>query len=474
MVIQIYNTLTRQKEPFVPHEESNVKFYVCGPTVYDSTHIGHGMSYLVFDMVRRYLEYRDYTVKHVQNFTDVEDKIINRSKETGEAWDSITTRYIDEFLADMAALNVKRADVYPLASQEIAGIVEMIQGLIAKGYAYESQGDVYFRVQRDEDYGKLSNRKLDEQQAGTRVSDEERERKEHAQDFALWKAAKPDEPSWESPWGNGRPGWHIECSEMSLRYLGEQIDIHGGGHDLIFPHHENEIAQSESFTGKVPFVKYWMHNGLLQVTGEKMSKSLKNFFRIHDFLEKHSADALRLFVLSSHYRRPVSYTEESFAAAERAMERFLAALQPPRADASEADSALRTLAGETEAKFHAAMDDDFNTALALGALFELARALNGARDRGVAVADFVPAQQTLAGAAWGARLPPGRGRRGHRHERRTLHRAAHRAAQRATQGKAVGARRQRARPHGSARRHPGGHAAGHGVEGGVGESRHAR
>ncbi len=394
-MIQIYNSLTRKKEPFEPYDENNVTMYVCGPTVYDSAHIGHGMSYLVFDMVRRYLEYRGYHVKHVQNFTDVEDKIINRAKETGEPWDSITSRYIDEFLADMDALNVQRAHIYPYASQEIPGIIEIIEGLIEKGYAYESRGDVYFRVECDEDYGKLSHRRLDEQQAGTRVAAEERERKEHPLDFALWKAAKPGEPSWDSPWGPGRPGWHIECSEMSLRYLGEQIDIHGGGADLIFPHHENEIAQSESYTGKEPFVKYWMHNGLLQVTGEKMSKSLKNFFTIQDFLEHHSADAVRLFVLSSHYRRPVTYTEQSFAAAERAMERFHAALQPPHPDATVDDPELAALAEEAAEKFHMAMDDDFNSALALGALFELARAINAARDREVSSPSFTHAQRML-------------------------------------------------------------------------------
>ncbi|MGH2544029.1 MAG: cysteine--tRNA ligase, partial [Ardenticatenaceae bacterium] len=394
-MIQIYSSLTRTKELFEPYDKREVKMYICGPTVYDSAHIGHGMSYLVFDVVRRYLEHRGYRVKHVQNFTDVEDKIINRSKETGEPWDEITRRYIEDFLTDMDALNVKRADVYPHASKEIRGIIEMIEGLIEKGYAYESEGDVYFRVQRDEDYGKLSHRRLAEQQAGTRVTDEERERKEHPLDFALWKAAKAGEPYWESPWGQGRPGWHIECSQMSLRYLGEQIDLHGGGTDLIFPHHENEIAQSESYTGRAPFVKYWMHHGHLQVTGEKMSKSLKNFLTIQDFLQQHSADAFRLFVLTSHYRRPVTYTEESFAAAERALERFQAALRPARAGATEDNAELGALAEDTSEKFHGAMDDDFNSALALGALFELARTINAARDRGIGGPSFTQAQRIL-------------------------------------------------------------------------------
>jgi cysteinyl-tRNA synthetase len=395
MTIQIYNSLTRAKEPFEPYSKDEVRMYVCGPTVYDSAHIGHGMSYIVFDMVRRYLEHRGYGVIHVQNYTDVEDKIINRAQETGENPDEITARYIAEFAADMADLNIKPADVYPYASREIPEIIRMIEGLIEKGHAYESAGDVYFRVQSDDDYGKLSNRRLDEQQSGERVSDQERERKEHPLDFALWKAAKPGEPFWESPWGEGRPGWHIECSAMSLRYLGEQIDIHGGGADLLFPHHENEIAQSESFSGKSPFAKYWIHHGLLQVSGEKMSKSLKNFLTIREFLERHPADALRLFVLSSHYRRPATFTDESFAASERALERFYAALQAPRAEATEDDPELGALAEEVSTRFHTAMDDDFNSALALGALFELARAINAARDRGVAGPAFTQAQKVL-------------------------------------------------------------------------------
>ena len=398
MSIQIYNTLSRTKEAFEPYQENEVKMYVCGPTVYDSAHIGHATSYLVFDMVRRYLAHRGYQVKFVQNFTDVDDKIINRATQTGEAWDSITSRYIDNFLQDMEDLNILRADVYPCASQEISGILEMIEGLIDKGYAYSSQGDVYFRVRQYSDYGKLSNRQLDEQQAGERVRESERQRKEHALDFALWKAAKPHEqPVWESPWGAGRPGWHIECSAMNLHHLGEQIDIHGGGADLIFPHHENEIAQSESYTGQVPFAKYWMHNGLLQVSGEKMSKSLKNFFTIQDFLKHHSANTLRFFVLSNHYRRPATYTDESFKGAERAIKRFQTALQPAKPNAKEHAShdSLGTLAEQTARKFHAAMDDDFNSALALGALFELARAINRARDQQISGPSFVQAQTTL-------------------------------------------------------------------------------
>lgn len=396
MTLQIYNSLSRTKETFEPYNKNEVKMYVCGPTVYDSAHIGHAMSYLVFDMVRRYLESRGYRVKHVQNFTDVDDKIINRAQETGQEWKALTTNYINEFLKDMDELNIQRAHVYPYVSREISPIIEMIKGLIEEDYAYESEGDVYFRVSKDDDYGKLSNRKLEEQQAGTRISHDERQRKEHTLDFALWKAAKlGEEPYWKSPWGRGRPGWHIECSAMSLHYLGQQIDIHGGGIDLVFPHHENEIAQTESYTGEVPFTKYWIHHGLLQVGGEKMSKSLKNFFAIQDFLKHHSADALRLFVLSTHYRRAPTYTEESFKSSERAMERFHIALEPGLPDAKETDQELIIFAKEIKTKFHEAMNDDFNSALALGRLFELARAINNSRDRGVGGYSFIKTQDTL-------------------------------------------------------------------------------
>lgn len=395
MAIQLYNTLTRTKEIFEPMNPPNVTMYVCGPTVYDSAHIGHAMSYLIFDMVRRYVEHRGYEVKLAQNFTDVDDKIIVRANETGEAWTDIIERYIKDFKDDMTALNVLHAHEFPRATEEVPEIITMIQGLIDKGYAYPSGGDVLFRVQKDEDYGKLNNRKLDEQQAGDRISGVEKERKEHPLDFVLWKGAKAGEPAWDSPWGKGRPGWHIECSAMSLRYLGEQIDIHGGGDDLKFPHHENEIAQTESYTGKVPFVKYWVHNGLLQVSGEKMSKSLKNFFTIRNFLQHHSADALRLFVLSSHYRRPVAYTDESFAAAERALERFHTALTPPQPDATRENEELGTLAEQVSDEFHKAMDDDLNTALAMGELFKFASAINRARDEGFGGASFIGAQASL-------------------------------------------------------------------------------
>ncbi|MCB0079031.1 MAG: cysteine--tRNA ligase, partial [Anaerolineales bacterium] len=397
-----YNTLTRTKEPFEPIDPDNVRLYVCGVTVYDSSHIGHAMSALVFDMVRRYLGHRGYGVTHVLNFTDVDDKIIDRAHREGVPWQSITQRYIDGYLAEMDALNVMPATVYPHASQEIDEIIGMVERLIDEEIAYESAGDVYFRVLADEDYGKLSRRRVEDQQAGggERVSSDEQARKQHPMDFALWKAAKPGEPQWESPWGMGRPGWHIECSAMSMKYLGPQIDIHGGGSDLIFPHHENEIAQSESFSGQTPFVRYWMHNGMVQVSNdqgeiEKMSKSLGNYFAVDSFLARYSGDVLRLFVLSTLYRRPTTFSEKVIDDARKGVERFLLALRPAKADASEADEALLELAASVDERFHSAMDDDFNTPVALAALHELARALNGARDRGVGGTEFDAAQTTL-------------------------------------------------------------------------------
>lgn len=394
-MLRIFNTLSREKEPFEPLNPPEVRMYVCGPTVYDSAHIGHAMSYIVFDMVRRYLEYSGHRVRHVQNFTDVEDKIIKRANELDISWQQLTEQYIKEFLDEMDTLNVQRAHVYPYASQEIPEIIHIVDELIREGYAYEVEGDVYFRVTADDDYGKLSRRRLEDLQAGARVAVDER--KEHPMDFALWKASKPGEPAWESPWGMGRPGWHIECSAMSLRYLGQQIDIHGGGADLIFPHHENEIAQSESFTGCIPFAKYWMHNGLLQLGDEKMSKSLGNLVTVQELLEQHDPNALRLFVLSSHYRRPVTYTEQSFAGAARGLDRFYAALRPPRGDRTDGDvdAALAEQAKSARQTFEESMDDDFNTARALGALFELATAVNAARDKGVAGTGFTDAQATL-------------------------------------------------------------------------------
>jgi cysteinyl-tRNA synthetase len=394
MSLRIYNTLTRKEEPFETVEEGKVRMYVCGPTVYADAHIGHAMSAMVFDMVRRYLLFRGYDVQYVTNFTDVDDKIINRAEQLGEDPFALAQRYADKYLDHLRDLNVLKADVYPRVTNEIAEIVKVIQDLGEGGYAYEMDGSVYFRVNKDNDYGKLSGRSQDEAVAGTRVASNER--KENVADFALWKAAKPGEPSWESPWGAGRPGWHIECSAMCLHHLGETIDIHGGGNDLIFPHHENEIAQSESLTGK-PFARYWMHNGMLQLGGEKMSKSLGNLVTIDEFLREHTADALRLLVFSGHYRKPVMYTDETIASAERSLTRLQTALRPSngRKSVGPEAEALREATENARAAFIEAMDGDFNTANALAVLFEMVRAINTARSAGVVGPFFEAAQRTF-------------------------------------------------------------------------------
>jgi cysteinyl-tRNA synthetase len=306
MGLRIYNTLTRIEEEFVPLEEGKVRIYVCGPTVYSDAHVGHAMAAVVFDMVRRYLLYRGYEVKYATNFTDVDDKIIHRANERGEDPVELADHYAKEYLRQLSYLNVLPADIYPRVSGTMPEIIRFIQELGEAGYAYELDGDVYFRVTKDPDYGKLSGRNLQEAMSGTRVAEDAR--KENVADFALWKAAKPGEPAWPSPWGPGRPGWHIECSAMCLRYLGETIDIHGGGNELIFPHHENEIAQSESLNGK-PLARYWMHNGLVQLAGEKMSKSLGNVVTIDEFLSKRSPDVLRMLIFTGHYRKPVTFSE---------------------------------------------------------------------------------------------------------------------------------------------------------------------
>jgi cysteinyl-tRNA synthetase len=383
MTLRIYNTLTRKKEDFVTLEPGVVKMYVCGPTVYNKAHIGHAMSAMVFDIIRRYLEYRGYKVQHAMNFTDVDDKIINRANQMGRDPFELAESYIREFRQNLSDLNIEPATIQPRATQEIDQIIGMVQGLITKGYAYPIEGDVYFRVSQDEDYGKLSGRGFEGQQAGYRIDVDER--KETSMDFALWKGAKPGEPAWDSPWGKGRPGWHIECSAMNLHHLGEQIDIHGGGNDLIFPHHENEIAQTESLTGK-PFAHYWIHNGMLQLSGEKMSKSLGNLVLIEDFLSRHSADALRMTLLNSGYRGPLTYTEDVVAQSERGLDRLRSALRPalPGAKGAPADS-LAALANQVEtaqAGFEESMDDDFNSSGALAQLFELVRVTNQARADG--------------------------------------------------------------------------------------------
>jgi cysteinyl-tRNA synthetase len=382
--MKIFNTLSGQKEEFVPQGEV-VGMYVCGVTPYADCHIGHAMSYVVFDVIRRYLEFRGYKVKYVQNFTDIDDKIIDRAHHLGISPAELAERFTAQYFVDMDALNIKRADLYPKATEEIPKIIEVIQGLIDKGHAYEAEGSVYFRVRSDLDYGKLSHQDLEALQAGARI--EPGSGKEHPLDFALWKATKPGEPWWESPWGKGRPGWHIECSAMSLRHLGETLDIHGGGQDLIFPHHENEIAQSEGFTG-VPFVNYWLHNGLMQLGEAKMSKSLGVLVTVKETLEHFSSDALRLFILSSHYRSPISFSEEGLEAAEKGVERL-------RQTARGEGKGEKTGVMDTESlrqRFIEAMDDDFNSAQALATLFDLTREINRAYSQGF---DVESAQQTL-------------------------------------------------------------------------------
>ena len=396
-MLRVYNTLTRKKEEFQTLEPKVVKMYVCGPTVYSDAHIGHAMSAIVFDVVRRYLEYRGYSVRYVMNFTDVDDKIINRANQKGVDPQALAETYIQANRKHLQDLNVLAATANPRATQTMDKIQAMIHGLIDKGFAYPAKnGDVYFRITKDPEYGKLSGRRTEDMQAGSRIEIEEE--KEHPMDFAIWKAAKPGEPAWDSPWGKGRPGWHIECSAMNLAILGEQIDIHGGGNDLVFPHHENEIAQTESYTGK-QFARYWMHNGMLQLQGEKMSKSLGNLVTIDDFLARHEADALRMMVLNGSYRAPLSYSDEIMGAAERGLDRLRSALKPASAGAVGAGAELRnTLDQQTEATqqtFVDAMDDDFNSSGGLAALFELVRAVNTARDAGATEAQLKPAQDTL-------------------------------------------------------------------------------
>jgi len=388
--VKVFNTLSGQKEEFKPQGDV-VTMYVCGVTVYADCHIGHAMSYVIFDVIRRYLKFRGYKVKHVQNFTDIDDKIIERANQLGISSAELSGKYIESYFADMDALNIVHADVYPYATKEVPKIIEMVQGLIDKGYAYESAGSVYYRVQKFADYGKLSHRKLSDIESRDCAYGVE---KDHPLDFVLWKASKPDEPSWESPWGQGRPGWHIECSAMALRYLGDSIDIHGGGQDLIFPHHENEITQSESYTGVKPFAHYWIHNGLLQLDKQKMSKSLGNLITVKDMLERFSPDAIRLFILGSHYRSPLLFSDESLVNAEKAAERLRVALERKGTD----DAGMANLdASSFEKKFIEVMDDDFNTAQALAVLFDLAREINRAIEEGMRVSESQGILIKLAG-----------------------------------------------------------------------------
>jgi len=392
--MKLSDTLTGEKREFAPASDV-VKIYVCGVTPYSASHVGHAMSYIVFDVLHRYLEYRGYRVHRVQNFTDIDDKLIDRAQQQGTTVEALALQFIDEYFADMRALNVREADEYPRATQEVPKIIEVIGGLIDKDFAYPSNGDVYFRVTKDPNYGKLSHRSIDSMRAGARV--EPGVEKEHPMDFALWKGAKPGEPAWESPWGPGRPGWHIECSAMSLRYLGESIDIHGGGQDLVFPHHENEIAQSEAFTGVAPFARFWMHNGLLLNGDEKMSKSIGNLVSIREALENYSADAIRVSVLKSHYRGPGYYSDDALAENERALNRVRQALQT-----SSGAGGQDTLdaAGHREG-FIAAMDDDLNTPQALATLFELARDINRDAEAGYDVGDAQALLRELGGVVFG-------------------------------------------------------------------------
>ena len=387
--MKIFNTLTRRKEEFVPLEPGKVKMYVCGPTVYNFIHIGNARPMIIFDTVRRYFEYKGYDVNYVSNFTDVDDKIIKKAIEEGVDADTISQRYIAECKKDMADMNVKPATTHPQATQEIGGMLEMIQTLIDKGHAYvAADGTVYFRTKSFKGYGKLSHKNLDEMMSGFRelkVTGEEN--KEDPSDFVLWKPKKEGEPYWESPWCQGRPGWHIECSVMSKKYLGEQIDIHAGGEDLIFPHHENEIAQSEAANGKT-FANYWMHNGFLNIDNKKMSKSLGNFFTVREIGEKYDLQVLRFFMLSAHYRSPLNFSAELMEAAANSLERIRTAVATLQFKAQNAEDSelteqekeLLAQAAGFEAKFDQAMDDDFNTADAIAAIFELVKFANTCGD----------------------------------------------------------------------------------------------
>ena len=373
--LTVFNTMTREKSVFQPVKEGEVSIYVCGVTPYNHPHIGNARPFVTWDTIRRYLSHVGYKVIYIQNFTDVDDKIINTSNGEGVAWNVISDRYIDAYYDVMDALHVRRADVYPRVSTHMEEIIAMISTLIDNGYAYAVDGDVYYRVEKFEHYGKLSGRTLDDMEAGARVDVDDR--KENPMDFALWKAAKPGEPFWESPWGQGRPGWHIECSAMSQKYLGEEFDFHGGGSDLIFPHHENEIAQSEGCSEHHPAVRYWVHNGFIT------SKSLNNFFLVKDILEQYSADALRFFLLSTHYRSPLDFSDERLDEATKAIERFqtvinnLLYLESRPAGNCEVEAAdLLTNARNYLEEFEAAMSDDFNTALATAPIYGLAKEIN--------------------------------------------------------------------------------------------------
>ena len=381
MTIKVYNTLTKKKEDFVPIQEGKVGIYVCGVTPYNHPHIGNARPFVVWDVIKRFLEHEGYDVTHVQNFTDVDDKIINKANEEKVTWDVICNRYIDAYFEVMDKLNVKRAHIYPRVSEHIPDIIQTVQTLIDNGYGYVVDGDVYYRVEKFKHYGELSGRNLEDMQAGARVDVDER--KENPMDFALWKAAKPGEPSWDSPWGKGRPGWHIECSTMSMKYLGKTFDFHGGGSDLIFPHHENEIAQSEGCSGCHPFVHYWVHNGFITVNEEKMSKSLGNFFTVLDILKQFEPEVVRFFILNTHYRSPLDFSDDRLTEAKKNLERLTTA----KANLSELSKIIsvgptkeslekRAAVAKIREDFMDAMRDDFNTALAISYIFALAKEIN--------------------------------------------------------------------------------------------------
>jgi len=398
--LQLYNDLTGNKEPFKPMAEGIVSFYVCGPTVYDYFHIGNARPFIVFDVLRRYMESKGLEVRYIQNFTDVDDKMIQRAEQLGVSVEELAEQNIAAYYADADALGIKRATHNPRATREIPGIIELIQKLVDKGHAYEVGGDVYFEVDTFAEYGKLSGQNLEDLHSGARVDVDERKR--HPLDFALWKAEKPGEPSWDSPWGKGRPGWHIECSAMAKHHLGETIDIHGGGSDLMFPHHENEIAQSEAAHGK-PFARFWIHNGYIMIDREKMSKSLGNFFTARDVLAKYSAQTIRFFMLSAHYRSPINFSEEAMDQAASACARlrngwtelsFALSERSCEDEDCEADEALRASFARAKTDFDEAMEDDFNTAGAIGAVFNLIHATNSSIVQGMRL-DY----ETLGAAA---------------------------------------------------------------------------
>lgn len=381
--MKVYNTLTRKKEEFIPLEEGKVKMYVCGPTVYDYIHIGNARPYVVFDTVRRYLEYKGYDVTYVQNFTDVDDKIINRANKENSTMEEISNRFIEEAFHDADGLNVKRASIHPRVTQEMDHIIEMIATLIEKGFAYEDSGTVYFDTKAFQDYGKLSKKNLDELIAGASERVEQDSAKKSSMDFVLWKPYKPGEPKWDSPWGEGRPGWHIECSVMAKQYLGDTIDIHAGGEDLIFPHHENEIAQSEAANGK-PFAKYWLHNGFITINNEKMAKSAGNFFTVREISDKFPYEVIRFFILNGHYRSPINFSRELMQACQNGLERIKNCKKDliyyikncTIEDRKEEEKQLLSELEKFKTQFETAMEDDFNTADAISAIYELVRFIN--------------------------------------------------------------------------------------------------